>query len=324
VRTHVSLLAGNDEPVPPLPTATARQDASEAILAGAVSMTVNAETGGIYRSADGELVVEIPPSVLTKDTTVRFARMDTSPLPDGPIGTPGIVIVADWGGATIRSDGSVSVKARVDDRFMHSLALSAPTTDPAVLGLSRSGDRWYLPVVMRPDVAGRPESVIQTRIGSGALVEVAQLPVEPRTVPSDIVAAGEPDVLPTPTVGQATLVPKFCDDPLVEHYPAMPEILAKGAEYHPVEFIETEDGAVSIPVRPTIGETVAGTRSMLVCQLDPCAGNPAGKLVDANRFNKALLAFRRPPDALLARVRQPLESRCPPKYVRSVKGQLRR
>jgi hypothetical protein len=322
--SHVSLLGTSDSAIVPSPSSGAQPDARDAALMGATAMAVSAAKGASYRSADGELIVEIPPGVLTKDATVRFARLDTSQLPDGPVGTPGIVIVADWGGATIRSDGSVSVKARVDDRFMHSLAVAAPKADPAILGLSRSGDRWYLPVVIRPDVAGRPESVIQTPIGTGALVEVARLPAEARRVPEAIVVAGEPDMLPLPTGNQPTLAPKSSDDALVERYPPLPEALSKGSAYHPIEFIETDDGSASIAVRGTISETVSGTRALLSCMLNPCIADPATKLVDADRFNKALFANRQPPAALLRRVRQPIESRCPPGYARAVAGQIRR
>lgn len=319
--THVSLLnaggpANAVEAVPAV--AKVSDDDAPTLLDQAVArappaarpIALDATTGGVYRSPSGDLVVEVPPGALARGGTVRFARVDLRGMPGSAIGSPGLYVVADWGQALFSPEARVRVKAEVDGRFIEALKQSA--TEPASLGLSRDGGRWYLPVVARPDAAGRPESVTSERVGPGSLLEVARLPTLPRLVPSWAIARFDPDPLPTPVPAQPTVSPTQAADPLVARYPGLPEAYRRQDEYHPIEALDADP---PIKLERTAFGTLLGQRkvpppSMVACVLDPCQGQVAEAIVGAVRLNASLQSGHLPPADLVKRARKGLESGC--------------
>ena len=298
---------GADEPAA-IARAAARAARRAAALAAARPMTIQAATGGVYRSADGKVQVTIPPGALARDAVVRFWTIDTEGLPLGPVGPVGLVIDGDWGGARFEPGALVTFKAPVGDRFLQ--AVERAGADPASLGVTRdSQDRRYLEVTMQVDEAGRPDSSSRMAVGGGQLIEAARLPVNLDRVAYEQVEARDPDPLPVVPAGVKTLEPLAALDPFVARYPGAPADSFHGAAFSPVRYLD--QGGRQIRIRESLPATMADDPAMVTCVFNPCDEDPIKPLEEAIRLNAALSAQRQPPDGLRTRTRDP-QLGCPP------------
>lgn len=143
VRAHAAALrspgrrnAAEDRDVRELPP-TVSVAAGEA--GDASAMPIAALTGGVYRSADGAVEVNIPPGALDRDAVVRFEALSTADLPAGPTYLPGVRVFADLGGASVKPGMALGVAARIDARTLQLMKALTPDFDPAALGLKADG-----------------------------------------------------------------------------------------------------------------------------------------------------------------------------------------
>lgn len=286
----------------------ARQARRAAALAAARPMTIQAATGGVYRSADGKVQVMIPPGALAANAVVRFWTVDTTALPRGPLGPVGLVIDGDWGDARFEPGARVTFKAPVDERFVKAVARAGG--DLGALGVSRdSQGRQYLMVSMTVDEAGRPDSSSRTPVGGGQVLEAARLPVNFERVEYKKIAQLDPDPLPAAPAGVKTLEPLAVSDAFVRRYPGAPADKYHGAEMAPVRFLS--QGERKIRVRESLPATMADDPAMVTCTFNPCDVDPLKPLEEAIRLNAAISAQRQPPDGLRARTKTP-DLGCPP------------
>lgn len=313
---HLSLVGDLEGASPDTNTVTQEEDpavaagnaSAQAALDKAKPVTIDAARGGLYRSDDGALEVDIPPGALAQNATVRFALDNATSIPTSAAGTPGLLVAADWGAAKVRPDASITFRGRVDERFLKGLQAIAPHGDVSALGLARDASgRWVLPVVARPDPAGRLEAVEANALGRGSLVEVTRLPAEPVSPPDAVANKLDPDPLPTVPANTPTLAPLATSDGLVDRYPPLPADLAPTEPYHPVDTLNYQDGSVAFNVRRTVGETLVARTPALVCMVSDCGPGVTKSVVDAVRFNTAVTAKRLPPAPLQARVHDALK-----------------
>lgn len=133
---------------PELSTSTRAQ-----ALASANTMAIKAADGGTYTSPDGSLTVTIPPGALSQDTTVRFSRVDTSKVATNGEFTPGIVFVADLGGATVGDNETLMVTSKVDPRLIDDARQHVANFTPDMMGLSQGPDgTWKMTMPLRGDI----------------------------------------------------------------------------------------------------------------------------------------------------------------------------
>lgn len=286
----------------------ARQARRAAALAAARPMTIQAATGGVYRSADGKVQVTIPPGALAKDAVVRFWTVDTTTMPRGPLGAVGLVIDGDWGDAQFEPGSRVSFKAPVDARFTK--AVERAGGDPAALGVSRdSQGRRYLEVTMTVDETGKPDSTSRTQVGGGQVLEAARLPVNTDRVEFKKIEKRDPDPPPAVPAGVKTMEPLAVKDPWVRRYPGCPTTKYHGPEMAPVRYLS--QGERKIRIRESLPATMADDPAMVTCAFNPCDQDPLQPLEEAIRLNTAIAAQRQPPDGLRARAKDP-DLGCPP------------
>ncbi|MFN3429983.1 MAG: hypothetical protein ACK46X_08520 [Candidatus Sericytochromatia bacterium] len=113
-------------------------------LVGAKAMPIAAATGGMYRSADGKLVADIPPGVLSQDATIKIARVDTANQPASDYFVPGILFSLDLGGAELAPDTQIMVRAEVDARFVDEMKARDPNFKPETYALSQVDGKWFM------------------------------------------------------------------------------------------------------------------------------------------------------------------------------------
>lgn len=127
---------------------TAQREAAEAQVASflkdAVPMKVEAAKGGVYRSADGNVIATIPPNALSGDTTVKIAALDTSTFSVPHVLMPGIRFAIDLEDARVNPDFAINVKAKCDPRTIAELQKRDPAFTPEKYSLSQEAGVWYM------------------------------------------------------------------------------------------------------------------------------------------------------------------------------------
>jgi hypothetical protein len=301
---HFSLARAGDNP-------EAEGEAKrQAALAGVDAVHFSAASGGVYRSPDGSLVIEIPPGALAADADIKFARLDPSTLHAHGGGVPGLAIVADWGNARFKPGAAMKVKAAVDQRFVDAVERLAPGRASEV-GLTRNAKGGAeLELAVHADPNGRPESIDAMPIGDGTLGHLASMPTEVTRAGEEALAKAQKEPLPTPVPGKVTARAQTTGDPLVDAYPPLPQDYVYDPEYHPIDVAVTKDGKTRVPIRSTLSATVAELPVAVMCEVSGCKGKPFEALEESVRFNKAINARRLPPESVRWHAHQPLELDC--------------
>jgi hypothetical protein len=106
---------------------------------------VVAAEGGLFKSPDGTIELRIPPGALTQDARVTAYAKDTAGKPIGAGFVPGIAFQLDLGGARIAPGASVVVSAKVDKRFVETMAARDASFTPDAYGLRKDTDgHWTM------------------------------------------------------------------------------------------------------------------------------------------------------------------------------------
>lgn len=304
----------------------------EEVLAAVPAMQIAAKAGGLYKSPDGRLQAVIPPGVLSVDTEVKFAPVDTSGLPASPIMTPGIMFALDLGGAQIKEGEAIIVKSRVDTRFVEEFQRSAPGKDLAMAGLSQEDGVWYLAMPVK-GISGPNAQRMQANHVDGDLATVEMQPPpavyglklaqedqvndgggaggtdpspptssSPSSAPS-ATPSTTPTAPPTPSP-EPKLATSLTDDSLANSWPAMTQTEKSDPKHRPVVdmTINALGHAVTFPIRESREASLgAANRPEYVhCFIGHgwCEGETVYAAIDgAITFNKAVNSNHLPPAA---------------------------
>ena len=241
----MGLRAARDVGVGPAPE-------ERAALADAVPMALKAASGGVYRGKNG-LQIEVPPGALREDAIVKFAAVNTSALPTGPLGVTAFQVVGDMGGGSLVPGAEVRVTVPVDPRVQELLARHGVA--PGDFGIHTDANgKTVIATKHRADPAGRPEHVAGFQAAAGIEhVDITRCPVAP--VPEEAVAAADPDPLPKAVPGLEALVAFHTEDPLVARYPPLPEAWRGNPAFQPLPAIADGEGK-PMPVQKSVWATV--------------------------------------------------------------------